>query len=343
MFMCFFGTRIVVSLVQVRQGPLWAVSNFLSSRHGGVQQTQRWNWILASLRASHWPERAHEICFASRQIPRCHDNQNPFLLNQAAAKGGRQKEFDHFFSIFGHFLVTFLTPQKCTTVDDCAQIAESGLIWEPPFRLSRFFGRLVLTVSSVFRHFLARLLLPGLLWRQGDSLLLLDHQWEPFCAQRCWTMNGYSLGELGSYILGDTPQNSDNERLWALDRELISKMARQKCNVNCSARILGWIFWCEFWAVNFLRVNFWGGSFYGKHRAKKFDPRIRPQNSGLKNSHPRIRPQIRVREVQTPLCGNLPLRIKQLKEKDSPFLESRSCLPGTRQTGSQLYEEKKAI
>ena len=47
-------------------------------------------------------------------------------------------------------------------------------------------------------------------------------------------------------------------------QELISEMALQKCNVNFSARILGWIFWCEFWAVNFLRVNFWGGSFYWK-------------------------------------------------------------------------------
>ena len=45
---------------------------------------------------------------------------------------------------------------------------------------------------------------------------------------------------------------------------IISKMALQKCNVNFSARILGWIFWCEFWAVNFLGVNFWGGSFYWK-------------------------------------------------------------------------------
>ena len=77
------------------------------------------------------------------------------------------------------------------------------------------------------------------------------------------------------------------------------------CNVNFSARILGWIFWavnferwiswgwifegtlnsgwifwCEFWAVNFLRVNFlrvnfWGDPFYWKTKGQK----IRPQNS----------------------------------------------------------------
>ena len=37
---------------------------------------------------------------------------------------------------------------------------------------------------------------------------------------------------------------------------------------------------------------------------KKNDPRIQPQNSGLKNLHARIRPQVRVDKVQNPLCGN---------------------------------------
>ena len=78
---------------------------------------------------------------------------------------------------------------------------------------------------------------------------------------------------------------------------------------------------CEFFSPssggNFFDVNFgrwisrgWifeGALFIGKHRTKRFDPRIRPQNSGLKNAHPRIRLQIRVHEVQNPLCGNLAL------------------------------------
>ena len=74
----------------------------------------------------------------------------------------------------------------------------------------------------------------------------------------------------------------------------------------------------NFLAVNFLGVNFRGALFIGKHRTKKFDPRIRPQNSGLKNSHPRIRPQIRVHEVQNPLRGNLPLTLceKPLKVRN---------------------------
>ena len=46
-------------------------------------------------------------------------------------------------------------------------------------------------------------------------------------------------------------------------------------------------FWGEFSDVNFGRWISWGwifevALFTGKHKAKKFDPRIRPQNSGLK-------------------------------------------------------------
>ena len=68
-------------------------------------------------------------------------------------------------------------------------------------------------------------------------------------------------------------------------------MALQKCNVNFSARILGWIFWCEFLALNFFRVNFWGGSFCWKKDPKNSIPEFGPK-FGLKNSHPRIRSQI---------------------------------------------------
>ena len=93
------------------------------------------------------------------------------------------------------------------------------------------------------------------------------------------------------------------------NRENVSKMALQKCNVNFSD-FGRWISWG--WI-------FEGALFIGKHRTKKFDPRIRPQNSGLKNSHPRIRPQIRVHEVQNPLCGNLPLRKCRNFDKDSSY------------------------
>ena len=107
-------------------------------------------------------------------------------------------------------------------------------------------------------------------------------------------------------------------------------MALQKCNVNFSARILGWIFDVNFWRWISWGWIFEGALFIGKHRTKKFDPRIRPQNSGLKNSHPRIRPQIRVHEVQNPLCGNLPLTFLSLQSQvarnfcDSPFWGSTS-------------------
>ena len=77
-----------------------------------------------------------------------------------------------------------------------------------------------------------------------------------------------------------------------------------------------WIFWPDFW-VEFWKVNFgrwisqrWifqGASFPGKNRTKKFDPRIRVRNSGVQNSFSRIRAQIRVSEVQNPLCRDLSL------------------------------------
>ena len=83
-----------------------------------------------------------------------------------------------------------------------------------------------------------------------------------------------------------------------LDFLSISKMARQKCNMNFSMWILVWSLGGEFLE---------GALFIGKHRTNKFDPRIQPQNSGLKNSHPRIRPQIRVHEVQNPSAETCPL------------------------------------
>ena len=112
-----------------------------------------------------------------------------------------------------------------------------------------------------------------------------------------------------------------------------------------------WIFQPGFWG-EFFDVNFWqwiswgwifeGALFIGKHRTKKFDPRIRPQNSGLKNSYPRLRPQIRVHEVQNPLCGNLPLtqtvlghllkwlQIADPKSQESPQVAARVlCWVGT--------------
>ena len=45
-----------------------------------------------------------------------------------------------------------------------------------------------------------------------------------------------------------------------------------------------------------------------KNRVKQFDSRIRVQNSGVQNLFRRIRPQIRVPEVQNPLSRNLSLR-----------------------------------
>ena len=77
-----------------------------------------------------------------------------------------------------------------------------------------------------------------------------------------------------------------------------------------------WIFWPDFW-VEFWKVNFgrwisrrWifeGASFPAKNRTKELDPRIRVRNSGVQNSFPRIRAQIRVPEAQNPLCRNLSL------------------------------------
>ena len=57
----------------------------------------------------------------------------------------------------------------------------------------------------------------------------------------------------------------------------------------------------EFWGVNFSKVNFSGGLFCFKNTRKKFDTRIRVQNSGVQNSCPTIRPLIRVPEAQNPL------------------------------------------
>ena len=53
-----------------------------------------------------------------------------------------------------------------------------------------------------------------------------------------------------------------------------------------------------------------GALLLEKNRVKKFDPRIRIRNSGVQNSSRRIRPQIRVLEVQNPLCRNLSLTTK---------------------------------
>ena len=60
---------------------------------------------------------------------------------------------------------------------------------------------------------------------------------------------------------------------------MFSDMALQKCNVIFSARLLGWIFWCEFWAVRFLRVKFWGALFIVK----------KEQHCWLQSSAPKIR------------------------------------------------------
>ena len=56
---------------------------------------------------------------------------------------------------------------------------------------------------------------------------------------------------------------------------IFSKMALQECNVNILAPLLGWMFRCEFWEVNFSSVNFWG-AFTGNTSSQKIDPRIRP-------------------------------------------------------------------
>ena len=58
----------------------------------------------------------------------------------------------------------------------------------------------------------------------------------------------------------------------------------------------------------FLGREFFRASFAEKTQDKKFDPRIRVQNSGIQNSFPRIRPQVRVPEVRNPLCGNVSLK-----------------------------------
>ena len=86
-------------------------------------------------------------------------------------------------------------------------------------------------------------------------------------------------------------------------------------------------FWVEFWTVNFgrwisRRWIFQGASFPGKNRTKKFDPRIRVRNSGVQYSFSRIRAQIRVSEVQNPLCKNLSLR--KLRESGVETTDSLS-------------------
>ena len=117
-------------------------------------------------------------------------------------------------------------------------------------------------------------------------------------------------------------QNIFHEILWITNEYVIcnfreinsrtiflNQVALQRCNVNFLARFLGWILEGEFWEVNFSTVNFSGASFPGKNRTKKFDPRIRVRNSGVQNSFSRIRAQIRVSEVQNPLCRNSSLNI----------------------------------
>ena len=67
-------------------------------------------------------------------------------------------------------------------------------------------------------------------------------------------------------------------------------MALQRCNV-----IFCPDFRVEFWKGKlggaFLEGEFFGGPLVleKKHRIKKFDPRIRLQNSGVQNLFPRIR------------------------------------------------------
>ena len=66
-----------------------------------------------------------------------------------------------------------------------------------------------------------------------------------------------------------------------------SEMALQKCSVNFSARILGWIFWCEFLAVSFSRVNFKGALLIGKKTGpKKSAPELGAKHFISQNSTP---------------------------------------------------------
>ena len=59
----------------------------------------------------------------------------------------------------------------------------------------------------------------------------------------------------------------------------------------------------------FLEGEFFKGPLLlEKNRVKKFDPKIRVQNSGVKNSFHRIRAKIRVPEAQNPLCRLFSLR-----------------------------------
>ena len=84
-------------------------------------------------------------------------------------------------------------------------------------------------------------------------------------------------------------------------------------------------FWVAVWKVNFLRVNFSGGLFCRKNSINKFDPRIRVQNSGVQNFIPRIRPQIRVLEVQDPCPEICPCRFSVVRQT-----VVGTCLPQSR-------------
>ena len=72
---------------------------------------------------------------------------------------------------------------------------------------------------------------------------------------------------------------------------LISKMALQKCNVNFSVRILGWISWCEFLEGEFLEGEFLRGlvlleNIGPKHSTPEFGPRFGAQKFASQNSTP---------------------------------------------------------
>ena len=85
---------------------------------------------------------------------------------------------------------------------------------------------------------------------------------------------------------------------------------------------------------------FQGASFAGKNRVKNFDPRIRVQNSGTQNSIPRIRPQVRVSEVQNPLCRHLSLTERAGGQRESGVNKSARERIG-RQNLSQTVPSKK--
>ena len=108
-----------------------------------------------------------------------------------------------------------------------------------------------------------------------------------------------------------------------------------------------WMFQPEFWVEktveffdvnfrrwNFSRVNFEGALCLEKTGPNNSTPEFGPKIRGSKNSHPRIQPQIRVHEVQNPLCGNLPLPRTALcrssaAERMQLFCLQASCLQGS--------------